>query len=95
MTALANGTRNHLSNGHSGRSNISSSSQESLADHMDDVNVDSASRPQAQRKMSTPLMPAFMVSSPGKVIVYGEHAVVHGKVSGFVYVVQCARTRGS
>ncbi|KAF2405349.1 mevalonate kinase [Trichodelitschia bisporula] len=32
-----------------------------------------------QRKMSTPLMPAFMVSAPGKVIVYGEHAVVHGK----------------
>jgi mevalonate kinase len=27
------------------------------------------------------MMPAFMVSAPGKVIVYGEHAVVHGKVS--------------
>ena len=24
--------------------------------------------------------PAFLVSAPGKVIVYGEHAVVHGKV---------------
>lgn len=33
------------------------------------------------RKMSTPMMPAFMVSAPGKVIVFGEHAVVHGKVS--------------
>ena len=33
-----------------------------------------------QRRQSTPLMPAFMVSAPGKVIVFGEHAVVHGKV---------------
>src|SRR5579871_5229826 len=32
------------------------------------------------RKASTPMMPAFMVSAPGKVIVFGEHAVVHGKV---------------
>lgn len=30
--------------------------------------------------MSTPMMPPFMVSAPGKVIVFGEHAVVHGKV---------------
>jgi hypothetical protein len=34
----------------------------------------------SQRRLSAPLMPAFMVSAPGKVIVYGEHAVVHGKV---------------
>lgn len=33
------------------------------------------------RHDSSPLMPAFMVSAPGKVIVYGEHAVVHGKVN--------------
>jgi mevalonate kinase len=32
------------------------------------------------RKQSSPMMPPFMVSAPGKVIVYGEHAVVHGKV---------------
>lgn len=33
------------------------------------------------RKASSPLAPAFMVSAPGKVIVYGEHAVVHGKAA--------------
>lgn len=32
------------------------------------------------RKASSPTMPAFIVSAPGKVIVFGEHAVVHGKV---------------
>lgn len=31
--------------------------------------------------MSSPMMPAFMVSAPGKVIVFGEHAVVHGKAA--------------
>ena len=35
---------------------------------------------QRHRTMSSPMMPAFMVSAPGKVIVFGEHAVVHGKV---------------
>ncbi|KAH0542213.1 hypothetical protein FGG08_003335 [Glutinoglossum americanum] len=34
-----------------------------------------------ERKFSSPMMPAFMVSAPGKVIVYGEHAVVHGKAA--------------
>ncbi|KAI4133491.1 MAG: hypothetical protein LQ338_000227 [Usnochroma carphineum] len=30
---------------------------------------------------SSPKMPAFMTSAPGKVIVYGEHAVVYGKAA--------------
>src|SRR5271154_3613231 len=33
------------------------------------------------RRQSTPMAPAFLVSAPGKVIVYGEHAVVHGKAA--------------
>lgn len=38
-------------------------------------------RPLMDRKQSSPMMPAFMTSAPGKVIVYGEHAVVHGKAA--------------
>lgn len=37
-------------------------------------------RLKAARKQSSPMAPAFMVSAPGKVIVFGEHSVVHGKV---------------
>lgn len=37
-------------------------------------------RKRLDRKQSSPMMPSFMVSAPGKVIVFGEHAVVHGKV---------------
>ncbi|KAL9614151.1 MAG: hypothetical protein Q9167_001361 [Letrouitia subvulpina] len=35
----------------------------------------------ASKKSSSPMMPAFMTSAPGKVIVYGEHAVVYGKAA--------------
>ena len=38
-------------------------------------------RPFHDRKYSSPMMPAFMTSAPGKVIVFGEHAVVHGKAA--------------
>ncbi|KAL1393511.1 ribosomal protein S5 domain 2-type protein [Phyllosticta capitalensis] len=38
-------------------------------------------RTSSTRRNSLPLMPPFMVSAPGKVIVYGEHAVVHGKAA--------------
>lgn len=35
----------------------------------------------SERKESNPLAPPFIVSAPGKTIVYGEHAVVHGKAA--------------
>ncbi|KAK0282792.1 Mevalonate kinase [Friedmanniomyces endolithicus] len=38
-------------------------------------------RPLHGRKESNPLAPPFIVSAPGKTIVYGEHAVVHGKAA--------------
>ncbi|TKA63772.1 hypothetical protein B0A55_10461 [Friedmanniomyces simplex] len=38
-------------------------------------------RPTHGRKESNPLAPPFIVSAPGKTIVYGEHAVVHGKAA--------------
>ncbi|EME39713.1 hypothetical protein DOTSEDRAFT_75380 [Dothistroma septosporum NZE10] len=37
--------------------------------------------PYHKRKESNPLAPPFIVSAPGKTIVYGEHAVVHGKAA--------------
>ena len=40
-----------------------------------------SARPKLDRKISSPMNPAFMTSAPGKVIVYGEHAVVHGKAA--------------
>lgn len=39
-----------------------------------------AQRLKLERRMSSPMAPPFMVSAPGKVIVFGEHSVVHGKV---------------
>ncbi len=45
------------------------------------VDTNGRRRPIIDRKPSSPMMPAFMTSAPGKVIVYGEHAVVHGKAA--------------
>jgi mevalonate kinase len=73
-----NGKTAKLANGHTVIPEKSST--ESLSDEMESASLQPQRRPSSKRKLSSPLMPAFMVSAPGKVIVYGEHAVVHGKV---------------
>ncbi|KAH8646065.1 ribosomal protein S5 domain 2-type protein [Tricladium varicosporioides] len=45
------------------------------------VNGSGKKQNRLNRKQSSPMMPPFMVSAPGKVIVFGEHAVVHGKAA--------------
>lgn len=45
---------------------------------MDQTNQTESSN---RRRDSNPLAPPFIVSAPGKTIVYGEHAVVHGKAA--------------
>ncbi|KAH7212960.1 Mevalonate kinase [Fusarium odoratissimum] len=47
----------------------------------DSSNGSARRRMKLNRKMSSPMAPPFMVSAPGKVIVFGEHSVVHGKAA--------------
>jgi mevalonate kinase len=63
-------------NGHGSANGISGDMEQT---HLNGVSKPKR-KPPLDRKQSTPMMPAFMVSAPGKVIVFGEHAVVHGKV---------------
>ncbi|CAK7242980.1 MAG: Mevalonate kinase [Sporothrix thermara] len=51
------------------------------AANADASNLQTQTRYRMNRKASSPMMPAFMVSAPGKVIVFGEHSVVHGKAA--------------
>lgn len=76
-----NGVNGPAASSSSSNGTAARSSSKSQPD-TDDQPLDRQSgRPSAQlsRKASSPMMPAFMVSAPGKVIVFGEHAVVHGK----------------
>ncbi|KAL2266413.1 hypothetical protein VTJ83DRAFT_5765 [Remersonia thermophila] len=92
---LTNGHNGHFSNGHNGHANGHQngfhSDSDSASVHSSDASLstsDDASTTNRQaslrrrnRKKSSPMLPAFMVSAPGKVIVFGEHAVVHGKAA--------------
>jgi hypothetical protein len=93
----SNGVANGLTNGHNGHNgngigNGNGFHSDSEFDSASTVSSDASNsngsaqsitnlRRRLKRKKSSPMLPAFMVSAPGKVIVFGEHAVVHGKVS--------------
>ncbi|MCJ1486313.1 hypothetical protein MMC06_006490 [Schaereria dolodes] len=50
-----------------------------LREHLNGLTA--SPRQYLERKPSSPMMPAFITSAPGKVIVFGEHAVVYGKAA--------------
>jgi mevalonate kinase len=86
--------RGKATNGADGRSTGTGTSDDS-ADNSDGILTPPTASPTAKnssstttkmagklgRKASSPMAPPFMVSAPGKVIVFGEHAVVHGKAA--------------
>jgi mevalonate kinase len=77
--AMVNGLNlngNHA-NGNGVHSHTSDSGSETSGESS---NGSGPRRMKLKRKMSSPMAPPFMVSAPGKVIVFGEHSVVHGKV---------------
>ncbi|KAG9234165.1 ribosomal protein S5 domain 2-type protein [Amylocarpus encephaloides] len=55
-----------------------------ITEDLEDIHLNGTNgrkRMPSKRKLSSPMMPAFMVSAPAKVILFGEHAVVHGKAA--------------
>jgi mevalonate kinase len=76
--AMVNGLNGNHANGNgNGHSHASDSGSETSGESS---NGSGPRRMKLNRKMSSPMAPPFMVSAPGKVIVFGEHSVVHGKV---------------
>lgn len=67
-------------NGHVSASNGAQRAQ-MASEESSPVSNSSERIPMHGRKESNPLAPPFIVSAPGKTIVYGEHAVVHGKAA--------------
>jgi mevalonate kinase len=74
--AMVKGLNGSHANGN-GHSHASDSGSETSGESS---NGSGPRRMKLNRKMSSPMAPPFMVSAPGKVIVFGEHSVVHGKV---------------
>lgn len=75
---MVNGLNGSHANGNgNGHNHISDSGSETSGESS---NGSGRRRMKLNRKMSSPMAPPFMVSAPGKVIVFGEHSVVHGKV---------------
>ncbi|PHH78899.1 hypothetical protein CDD82_2771 [Ophiocordyceps australis] len=58
-----------------------SATKASTRAHGDALGKPEAGRLAQDRRLSNPMAPTFMVSAPGKVIVFGEHSVVHGKAA--------------
>lgn len=80
----AKGALKEMSNGTSKTDGVTNGMQSTPAEEYHNSKLTegtgTAHRPMHARKESSPMAPPFIVSAPGKVIVYGEHAVVHGKV---------------
>ncbi|KAK5164034.1 Mevalonate kinase [Saxophila tyrrhenica] len=87
----ANGLSQHKMNGTNGKVNgLSDRSKSSDRRREASNGLSTSTSPSSRRespasahsrKESNPLAPPFIVSAPGKTIVYGEHAVVHGKAA--------------
>ncbi|KAL1901588.1 Mevalonate kinase [Ceratocystis pirilliformis] len=77
---LANGSSNGATNGIA-NSHLTDNGVSTTTNGYINGNDALVQRLRNDRKPSSPMMPPFMVSAPGKVIVFGEHSVVYGKAA--------------